>query len=87
MRMQAQSDAPEFKLILVGDGGIGKTIFVKRHLFTGEVVEKKYVATLGVEVHPLLFHQPWSHQIQCLGHCWTGGTSTHWEIKYYPITI
>lgn len=45
---------PEFKLILVGDGGVGKTTFVKRHL-TGEF-EKKYVATLGVEVHPLPFH-------------------------------
>jgi len=44
---------PEFKLILVGDGGVGKTTFVKRHL-TGEF-EKKYVATLGVEVYPLKF--------------------------------
>jgi GTP-binding nuclear protein Ran len=51
---QAQENIPEFKLILVGDGGVGKTTFVKRHL-TGEF-EKKYVATLGVEVHPLLFH-------------------------------
>jgi GTP-binding nuclear protein Ran len=45
---------PEFKLILVGDGGVGKTTFVKRHL-TGEF-EKKYVATLGVEVHPIGFN-------------------------------
>ncbi|KAJ1550469.1 GTP-binding nuclear protein gsp1/Ran, partial [Nowakowskiella sp. JEL0078] len=37
-----------------GDGGTGKTTFVKRHL-TGEF-EKRYVATLGVEVHPLNFH-------------------------------
>jgi GTP-binding nuclear protein Ran len=44
---------PMFKLILVGDGGVGKTTFVKRHL-TGEF-EKKYIATLGVEVHPLKF--------------------------------
>ncbi|KAJ1493581.1 ras family-domain-containing protein [Baffinella frigidus] len=46
--------APQFKLLLVGDGGVGKTTFVKRHL-TGEF-EKKYIATVGVEVHPLLFH-------------------------------
>lgn len=45
---------PEFKLVLVGDGGIGKTTFVKRHM-TGEF-EKKYIATLGVEVHPITFY-------------------------------
>ena len=52
--MQGQGPVLEFKLVLVGDGGVGKTTFVKRHL-TGEF-EKKYIATLGVEVHPMPFH-------------------------------
>lgn len=44
---------PQFKLILVGDGGVGKTTFVRRHM-TGEF-EKRYVATRGVEVYPMHF--------------------------------
>lgn len=51
--MASQETVATFKLVLVGDGGVGKTTFVKRHL-TGEF-EKKYVATLGVEVHPIRF--------------------------------
>jgi len=50
---QPQQASYVYKLVLVGDGGVGKTTFVKRHL-TGEF-EKKYVATLGVEVHPVSF--------------------------------
>jgi len=51
---QNTNQIPQFKLVLVGDGGVGKTTFVKRHK-SGEF-EKKYVATLGVEVHPLTFY-------------------------------
>ena len=53
-KMESNGPVAEFKLVLVGDGGVGKTTFVKRHL-TGEF-EKKYIATLGVEVHPMPFH-------------------------------
>ncbi len=45
---------PEFKVVLIGDGGVGKTSFVKR-LSTGDF-EAKYVATLGVHVHSLVFY-------------------------------
>ena len=48
-----QENITDLKLVLVGDGGVGKTTFVKRHL-TGEF-EKKYIATIGVEVHPMVF--------------------------------
>jgi len=51
--MVEQNQVTELKLILVGDGGVGKTTFVKRHK-TGEF-EKKYIATQGVEVHPMEF--------------------------------
>lgn len=47
-------NAGVFKVVIVGDSGVGKTTYIKR-LLTGEF-EKKHVSTLGVEVHPLVFH-------------------------------
>lgn len=45
--------ALQAKLVFVGDGGVGKTTFVRRHQ-TGEF-EKKYIPTLGVQVSQLTF--------------------------------
>ena len=53
MYLLLQSQKVEFKVVLIGDGGVGKTTFVKRHV-SGEF-EKKYVPTVGVSVHPLKF--------------------------------
>ncbi len=51
---QAPKVVAEFKVVLIGDGGVGKTTFVKRHI-TGQF-EKKYIATQGVEVSSIVFY-------------------------------
>ena len=43
----------EFKLVVIGDGGVGKTTFVKRHL-TGEF-QKPYIPTRGAECNVIDF--------------------------------
>lgn len=43
----------QFKIVIVGDGNVGKTTYVKR-MITSQF-EPKYIATLGVEVHPIHF--------------------------------
>ena len=45
------TETRKLKVLLVGEGGVGKTRFVKLHR-TGEF-EKRYVATMGVEVSSL----------------------------------
>ena len=53
-REKKKSATSTFKIVLVGDGGVGKTTLVKRHL-TGDF-DPKYIPTLGVEVYPLRFN-------------------------------
>lgn len=44
----------EKKIVIVGDGGVGKSTYVKK-LLNGNF-EKRYSATLGVEVYPLTIY-------------------------------
>jgi len=48
-------DMPEFKLVLVG-GAETTAGFMSGFLENNSFEKKKYVASLGVEVHPLVFH-------------------------------
>ena len=41
------------KIVVMGDGGVGKSTFIKRHL-TGEF-DKKYLPTVEANVHPMNF--------------------------------
>jgi len=56
--MQSNTNEPqivaEFKLVMVGDGSVGKTTFVKRHV-TGEF-DKVYKPTKGVEVTSIVYY-------------------------------
>jgi GTP-binding nuclear protein Ran len=45
----------EFKVIVAGASGAGKTAYVRRHR-TGAFKARHHEPTLGVEVHPLRFH-------------------------------
>lgn len=44
----------EYKVVIVGDGGVGKTAMVNR-IRTGNFI-KQYIATMGAEVHPIVFN-------------------------------
>ena len=43
-----------FKVVLIGEGGVGKTTLITKLL--NNTFERKYIATLGVDVHPIVFN-------------------------------
>ena len=52
--INAQTNLPTFKLVLIGDGGVGKTTFTQRHA-TGHF-QKTYVPTKGAVVTDVQFN-------------------------------
>lgn len=54
MQKNEPATVAEFKLVMVGDGSVGKTTFVKRHV-TGEF-DKVYKPTKGVEVTSIVYY-------------------------------
>ena len=44
-----------FKIVLIGDGGVGKSAFIARHSGI-EIFDPAYNATLGVDVHPIVIN-------------------------------
>lgn len=48
-----QSDIKEFTVALVGDGGVGKTAYMKRFVNGG--FEQRYLPTMGMEEHIIIF--------------------------------
>jgi GTP-binding nuclear protein Ran len=50
---EMQPEILSYKVSVLGDTGVGKSTFIRRHL-DGEYLET-HVPTLGVEVHPLTF--------------------------------
>jgi GTP-binding nuclear protein Ran len=48
------TSSTKYKVSIVGDAGVGKTTWLKRHC-TGKFTTN-YIATMGVEVHPLSFY-------------------------------
>ena len=54
--MSAQGEPQvQLKLVLIDDGGTGRTTFMKQHQ-TGEFEKVYAIATLGTEVHLFVFH-------------------------------
>jgi GTPase SAR1 family protein len=51
-----QDKAKEFNIVLIGDGGVGKTSYVKRFV-SPEYDKENQMPTEKVEVHPLMLEK------------------------------
>jgi GTP-binding nuclear protein Ran len=53
-KIYSPSTLPEKKIVIYGDAGVGKSTYVNKLI--GNIFDKRYLATLGVELYPLKFN-------------------------------
>lgn len=70
--VQEENERREFKVVLCGDGGVGKTTMAKRML-TNAPFDPRYVPTLGVEVYPIRHNEAECSVWDCAGQEKYGG--------------
>ena len=78
----------QYNIILIGDGGVGKTTFIKKLLH--QSFDPKYVATLGLEVHPVNFDDNVFNVWDCAGQekfRGQGNPEQHYENKRAAIIM
>jgi GTP-binding nuclear protein Ran len=80
----------QYKLLLVGDGGCGKTTWLQKYI--SGILEKRYLATLGVEVTPVKYKNVEFSVWDCAGQEKFGGlkdmyyTGADAAIIFYDVT-
>lgn len=67
MALNDSSNILNFKIVVIGDAGVGKSTFINRHR-TGEFT-KSYIPTMGVEVTPIPFYTNKGHVICNMWDC------------------
>lgn len=83
MNTQNIETAGTYKIVLIGDGGVGKSCFLQRHR-SGEF-NNKYIPTIGVEVYPIVFNTNYGNITfncwDCAGQEKFGGLRNGYYIK------
>lgn len=75
-----------FKIVLLGDGGVGKSTWVKKCM--GQDFDPKYIATLGVDVQPIRVDETHCFNIwDCAGQEKFGGLRDGYYVESHGVII
>lgn len=59
------TETKKIKIVFLGDGGVGKTTYLKK--LRNDTYERKYIPTMGVEIHPLTWD---TSDGEVITNCW-----------------